>query len=98
MLQNLCNIANFEFLDFDVNLRLLLSFQMILGNIWTCNYLGFWIFEQNNVVFYRKSKRDTNIPPTAKPGVLDEASKADKWIDKIKIRRKAHFLSFFAHI
>ena len=34
------------------------------------------------------------FPPTAKPGVLDDISKPDKWIDKIKIRWHA---PFFVH-
>ena len=38
------------------------------------------------------------VPPTAKPGVLDEFSRPDKWFDKIKIRRQAHLWSLFAHV
>ena len=37
------------------------------------------------------------FPPTAKPGVLDEFSKADKWFDNSKIRRHHHFGAFFSY-
>ena len=34
---------------------------------------------------------NSDIPPTAKPGVLDDVSKPDKGSDKIKIRRYGPF-------